>query len=158
MPPRLATTGDVPALVHVINRAYVVERFFARGDRTDAEEIRRRMAAPGSAFLVIEADDGRALDAAVQVTIEGKRGHFAMLSVDPDQQRRGLARVLIGAIEQHCRHAGCSELDLDIVDLRTELPAFYARFGFAVLGPLAFPDPDKLTQPAHLIRLTKALA
>ena len=53
-----------------------------------------------------------------------------MLAVDPPHQGTGLASLLIRIIEDHCRRAGCTRLDLDIINLRTELPAFYARFGF----------------------------
>ena len=51
-----------------------------------------------------------------------------MLAVDPPHQGTGLARRLIQVVEDYCRQAGCARLDFDI-NLRTELPAFYARFG-----------------------------
>ena len=158
MQPRAATAADVGLLTELINAAYVVERFFARGDRTSDAHIRTLMAAAGGAFIVIDSAGPGQLDAAVYVTVHSHRGHLAMLSVRPEMEGRGLARALIGAVEEHCRTAGCSDLDLDIVNVRTELPAFYERFGFVATGPLPFPDPEKLTRPVHLIRMTKLIA
>jgi GNAT superfamily N-acetyltransferase len=170
---RSATSGDVPALVLLINRAYQVEKFFVVGERTSDAEIRERMARPGAAFLVIDAfaadahphrDTDQtsrgaeaALAGAVFVQVKGDRGYLAMLSVDPARQRRGLGRVLMAAAERHCRSGGCRFLDLDIVNVREELPAFYARFGYAPFDTAPFHDPAKLTRPAHLVLMTKPL-
>lgn len=92
------------------------------------------------------------------IEIRGERGYFGMLSVDPDVQGTGLGRVLVEAAEAHCRAAGCRALDIDVVNLRTELPPFYAKFGFAPRGTSPFPAPGKLTQPVHLVLMSKVLA
>jgi GNAT superfamily N-acetyltransferase len=156
MGPRAATPQDVPNLVRLINRAYRVEDFFIDGDRTCEQDVRQRMAAPGGCFLVIDGAAG-ALAAAVFVEVRGPRGYFGMLSVDPDRQKEGLGRTLVLAVEARCRAAGCRFLDLDVVNLRQELPAFYALFGFAPRGAAPFPDPGKLRREAHLVVMTKPL-
>ena len=89
---RVADASDIPEIVRVINAAYRVEDFFVRGNRTDENDIRARMAA-GNSFLVIE--EGETLVGAVAVDIANGRGHFAMLSVDPHHQGRGIGRELI---------------------------------------------------------------
>ena len=153
---RVATPADVPALVRVINLAYRVEDFFIDGDRTTEADVRAKMAAPDAWFLAVDGDEG-ALAAAVYLEIVDGRGHFALLSVAPSHQKRGLARLLIDAVEARCRAAGCRALDIEVVDLRAELPAFYARFDFAPTGTAPFPDPHKLTRPASLMRMSKGL-
>jgi GNAT superfamily N-acetyltransferase len=155
-PARIATSGDVPALVRLINRAYRVEDFFIDGDRTHEEDVRARMARPEGMFLVVDGPDGR-LDAAVNVELRGDRGYFGMLSVDPDRQGQGLGRALVQAAEQHCRAAGCHLLDIEVVNLRHELTAFYAALGFTTSGTAPFPDPRKLRQPAHLVTMSKRI-
>ena len=80
-----------------------------------------------------------------------------MLAVDPDHQGRGLGRALVLAVESRCRNAGCRFLDISVVNLRTELPAFYRQFGFAPYGTAPFHDPETLTRPAHLVLMTKPL-
>jgi GNAT superfamily N-acetyltransferase len=169
---RIGTAADVVQLVRVINAAYLVERFFVRGDRTTNADIVERMAKPGAVFLVIDDSAGqepepdgagraalqpRRIAGTVYVQVKADRGFFAMLSVHPSLQKTGVGRRLIEAAEEHCHLAGCRFLDLDVVNLRTELPAFYRRFGFAPYDTGPFRDPEKLTRPAHLVLMTKPL-
>lgn len=158
MLPRIATTGDVAEIVRVTNAAYVVESFFITGTRTDEDEVRRLIAQPQSWFLVVDdpGTPGR-LRASVHVEIDGRAGYFAMLAVDPPHQGTGLARLLIQIIEDHCRRAGCTRLDFDIINLRTELPAFYARFGFVQVGTAEMGDQHKLKQPCYRLSMSKPL-
>ena len=160
MPVRLATTDDIPALARVINRAYVVEAHLFHGDRTDEAELRERLEMPNACFLVIDgvdnASDVGTLAGAVFVEIHGERSYFGMLSVDPEWQGRGLARELISAAEAHATAARCAFMDIDVVDLRTELPAFYTRFGYVAVGSTPYPS-ETAKVPVRLIRMTKAL-
>lgn len=153
---RAATPDDVPSLVRLINHAYQVERFFIQGERTSVEDIQARLSRPDATFLVVDGPDGT-LAGAIYVKVERDRGSFAMLSVCPHRQKSGLGSTLVSAAEDHCRAAGCLFLDLDVVNLRQELPAFYRRLGFAPCGTAPFHDPQKLTRPAHLILMTKPL-
>jgi ribosomal protein S18 acetylase RimI-like enzyme len=154
---RYAAEADIPELVRIINSAYRVEDFFVEGDRTSPADIAARMSDPQVRFLVIDAPDSNALAAAVIVDVHDGRGHFAMLSVDPPFQGRGFARALMTAVEDHCRAAGCEALELEVVNLREELPAFYAAMGFAPFETAPFPDAAKLRRDAHLVRMTKPL-
>ena len=156
--PRVAGQADVPALVRVINRAYVIEQFFVRGDRTNEDQIRERLETAHAVFLVV--DDGAApgeLAGAVYVEVRGDRGYFAMLSVDPRRQGSGLGRLLVSAAEQHCRAAGCAFLDIEVVNLRTELPPFYAKLGFAAYATAPFPSPERLSRHAYLVLMPQPL-
>lgn len=154
---RYATSKDIPELVRVINLAYRVEEFFIDGSRTNAADVKSRLETPGACFIVVDADNSGTLAAAVFVDVHERRGHFAVLSVDPAYQGKGLARDLIDAVEAHCRDAGCNALDIEVVNLRLELPAFYKKFGFVPNGTATFPDTEKLTREAHLLLMSKAL-
>jgi GNAT superfamily N-acetyltransferase len=156
--PRTATASDIPALVRVINRAYDIERFFVTGTRTSEPDVAERLQRPNAAFLVV--DDGGFPDdlaGAVYVDIRGARGYFAMLAVDPRRQGNGLGRLLVTAAEEHCRKAGCTFVDIEVVNLRTELPAFYAKFGYAPYTTAPFPTAERLSRSAHLVVMTKPL-
>jgi ribosomal protein S18 acetylase RimI-like enzyme len=155
--PRAASAHDVSELVRVINLAYRVEDFFINGDRTNDSDVRSRMAKQDAGFLVVDDTDRDRLAAAVYMEIRGERGYFGMLSVDPAVQHRGLGRSLISGVENRCRAAGCRFLDIEVVNLREELPAFYSRLGFAPTGEAPFHDPGKLRRPAHLVVMTKGL-
>lgn len=156
--PRVADATDVPALVRVINKAYAVEKMFVDGERTSDDHIHERLARPGSVFLVV--DDGAArgeLAGAVYVELRGTRGYFGMLAVDPHRQGSGLGRLLVTAAEDHCRAAGCRFLDIDVVNVRSELPAFYAKFGYAPFDTGEFHSAAPLKRPVHVVKLTKPL-
>lgn len=151
---RLATSGDADALARLINDAFAVERFFKRGDRTDPDNVRSLM--QEGEFLVHDREDGSPA-ACVYVKHKHTRGYFGMLSVAPDLQGRGLAHGIIAEVEERLRQAGCEKLDIFVVNLRTELPPFYRKLGYAESGTRPFMDPAEATQPCHIVVMTKKL-
>ncbi len=155
MAPRIATHDDIPDLVRIINAAYRVETFFIRGERTSADEVAALIDAPGAAFLVFDGDDGGAMAGTVYVDTHGTRGHFALLAVDPKHQGKGLGRKLVAAVEAYCRAAGCTVVELEVFNVREELPPFYGSCGFVAAGVTDFARADLLLQPAHLICMRK---
>lgn len=62
-------------------------------------------------------------------------------------------------MEAFCLGRGCGWLDLEYVNLREELPAFYARFGFEVTGEEPWPEDalDRISRPAHFVTMSKRL-
>lgn len=153
---RWATVDDVPEIVRVVNAAYRVEEFFIRGPRTDGGEIQARLVTAGAGFLVVDGSNG-SLAAAMLVEVRGERGYFGMLSVDPARQKEGLGRRLVSEAEAHCRAAGCTAMEIVVVDLRTELLPYYERLGYRVTGSRLFHTPQKLLRPAHLVLMSKSL-
>ncbi len=151
---RTATLEDADALAGLINAAFRVESFFKIGDRTTPAAIVEMMSAGD--FVVLDAED-RQPAACIYVKVDGGRGYFGMLSVSPELQGRGLARALIDAVEDRCRRAGCHTMDIQVVNLRTELPPLYARLGYVETGTLPFPDPTQISQPCHMILMSKPL-
>jgi ribosomal protein S18 acetylase RimI-like enzyme len=155
MTQRPATLTDVPDLVRVINLAYLVEAEMFHGSRTTDADIRERLARPNAAFLTVR--DGASLAAAVYVETRGSRGYFGMLAVDPAFQGRGLGRELVRAAETYARSAECDAMDLDVVDLRSELTVFYGRLGYERVGDSPYPRPGETKRPVRLIHMTKRL-
>jgi len=149
---RRATARDHETLLRIINEAYLVERFFVDGDRIAPDVLTRLM---GKGTFLIGDDDGRAR-ACVYVELRGERGYFGLLAVDPGSQRGGWGRRMIAAAEAHCRDAGCVALDINVVNLRTELPPFYKTLGYIETGSAPFTDP-RATRPCHMIVMTKDL-
>jgi len=58
-----------------------------------------------------------------------------------------LDRRMVAAAEDYCRAADCRFMDLTIVNLRTELPAFYHRLGYTESGTLPFPRDQHTNEP-----------
>ena len=154
MKTRLAVPGDAEALAALISLAYRVEDFFKIGNRTDAAEVREKMSS--GVFILLE-DADRAIAGSVYVTAHGAVGYFGMLSIDPARQGQGLGSRLVAAAEDYCRRAGCREMELEVVNLRTELPAFYARRGYVERGTRPFTDTERASQRCHFIVMSKPL-
>lgn len=150
---REATASDVEEIVFLINRAFEVERFFKAGDRTDPETVRQNMV--DGKFLVLR--EGKETVACVWIRITGDRAYLGTLSVDPSRQKLGLGGRMMREAESYARAAGCRALDIRIVNLRTELPAIYRKFGFVETGTEVLQDTEKFTQPVHFVRMSKAL-
>ena len=150
---RTAGPADAGAVTALINAAYQVERFFIDGDRTSEDEVRRYMAK--GTFLIAEQDAVPV--GCVYTERRGDHGYFGLLAVDPAHHGQGLGRSLIEGAEEHFRRAGCRTVDIQVVDLRLELPPFYRRLGYVETGTAPFTDPEKATRPCHFILMSKQL-
>lgn len=150
---RFATEADLPAIIALTNAAFVVESHFKIGDRTDEAEIQECMAAGRFLLLEIEGE----LAGSVYARIQGDRGYMGLLSVAPNRQRAGIGTRLILAAEEFCREQGCRWMDISVVNLRTELPPLYERYGYRVTGTAPFPYLDRVNQPCEFILMEKEL-
>lgn len=156
---RVATLDDIPALVELINRAYVAEAEIVQGLRTDRLDLHDKISTANTWFLVIDApalDGVQRLAGCVCIDCDGQRGHVGLLSVNPDLQGQGLGARLLQAAELHCQNQMCCPIiELDVVSVRTELFGFYEHMGFVRTGILPFPVEERLIQPAHLVVMQK---
>jgi GNAT superfamily N-acetyltransferase len=145
---------DIPALVGLINRAFLVEKFFIDGDRIDAGEVARLMRK--GTFLVARAASD-SVRAAVYVELRGDRLYLGLLSVDPDKQGGGLGRMMMTHAEEYAMAHGCRAVDIRVVNLRRELPAFYQKLGYAECGIEPFAASAEPKVPCHFISMTKPI-
>jgi N-acetylglutamate synthase-like GNAT family acetyltransferase len=154
MKTRTAQLDDAENIARLVNAAFHVERFFIDADRTNPDKVRELL--QKGKFLLVEEDG--LLTGCVYAELRGERGYFGLLAVDPSLQRSGLGSRLVAAAEEYCRAADCRFMDLTIVNLRVELPAFYHRLGYVESGTLPFPPDHHPNQPCHLVRMSKPLA
>ncbi|MGI8926223.1 MAG: GNAT family N-acetyltransferase [Tepidiformaceae bacterium] len=152
---RVATPADVEAVVAVVNAAYnKAESFFTDELRTDAVEV-SELVGRGE-FLVVDGAAGPA--GAVHVQAEAQRGHFGMLAVAPSAQGAGLGRMLVDAAEAYCAERGCSEIHLEAVDARVELPRWYERLGYVAYGTVPYVRPEEqMKMPVCFVLMAKRL-
>lgn len=146
---RPATPEDADNLVRLINEAFRVEKFFIAGDRIDLAQVRELM--HKGEFLI--ADGG----GCVYIEPRGTRCYLGLLSVDPSAQGTGLGRKLMGAAEGRARELGCEAMDLRVVNLREELPAFYRHMGYAENGTSEFTPGVPTLLPCHFVHMAKPL-
>lgn len=114
--------------MRIINRAFEVELRFFDKPRIDAAETKKHL--EKGTFLVAESD-GR-LAGSNYVELRGNIGYFGLLSVDPDFQGRGLGRILVDQAEEFAAQAGCSRMQIRVLNHRTELPPFYRKLGYEI--------------------------
>jgi len=151
---RIADSADAEQITAVINAAFrIAEGFFIDGNRIALDEVQRSLAK--GAFLV--AQDENRLSGCVYVESRGERAYLGLLSVEPSCQQSGLGSRLMTAGEEYCRARGARFMDILIVNLRTELPAFYAQRGYVETGTTPFPPDVPTRQPCHFINMSKSL-
>jgi len=150
---RFAEAADIEAIAALVNAAFRPERFFIDADRTNPEKV-AALLQKGKFILLFERE---ALAGCVYAELRGERGYFGLLAVAPECQGSGLGGRLIAAAEDYCRAAGCRFMDLTFVNLRTQLPGYYRRFGYEEKGVLPFPPDQIPNQPVHLVQMSKPL-
>ncbi len=151
---RAAAIADAPQITAVINAAFrIAEEFFVDGNRITQTEV-EQLLAKGS-FLLAEAD-GK-LNGCVYVELRGERSYLGLLSVDPTTQQSGLGSLLMIEAERYCRERGSHGMDILIVNLREELPAFYRKRGYVENGTTPFPADVPTRIPCHFINMSKTL-
>jgi N-acetylglutamate synthase-like GNAT family acetyltransferase len=153
LPWRKAEATEAEQIAALVNAAFRVERFFIEGDRTNPAQVSTLLETGD--FLLAEADGS--LIACVYVELRGESGYFGLLAVDPTRQGQGLGARLVAAVEEHCRAAGCRVMELQIVNVRAELPRFYQALGYRETGTAPFPTEAQTKLPCHFVKMAKPL-
>lgn len=154
LPIRIATAADAPQITAVINAAFrIAEGFFIDGNRISQAEVEESLSK--GAFLLAETD-GK-LNGCVYVEMRGERSYLGLLSVNPTSQQGGLGSQLMIEAERYCRERGSHAMDILIVSLREELPAFYQKRGYVDNGTTPFPANVPVRIPCHFINMSKSL-
>jgi predicted N-acetyltransferase YhbS len=65
--------------------------------------------------------------------------------------------MLMTAAEEYFRANGCRFVELRIVNLREELPAYYGHLGYQEVGTEEFPAEIPAILPCHFLVMRKAL-
>jgi GNAT superfamily N-acetyltransferase len=151
---RRATIADTLEITRLVNLAFRrAESFFVDGERIDIGRVRGLL--EKGTFLL--AEDAAGLAGCVYVELRGERGYFGLLAVEPSKQRLGLGRQLALEAEELARADGCRIMDIQTVNVRTELPAIYRKMGYAETGTAPFPAEVATKQPCHFVIMSKAL-
>ena len=114
----------------------------AAGQTVNRQGLANRLGAirPDSGVVLLAVEWGPptgviALNWSWAVEADLKVAQVTLLLVEPEQRRRGIARLLLKAASQAARTAGCGELRLSSASSMSHLPEFCLETGFIEAGP-----------------------
>lgn len=141
---RRATPGDDVAVTALVESAYrgeasragwTTEADLIDGQRVDVDMVAQILADPAAVVLVLVDADGGPVACCELREGDGDGATFGMFAVSPTRQGAGLGDRLLRAAEQLVIDEwGASSLRLSVIDLRTELIAWYQRRGYRPTG------------------------
>jgi len=123
-------------LVDLVNSAFVSENAYKEGPRTDLNNLLQMMAEPTLQFLLL-LDGTELIGSVYSKKKEGKDslGYLGMISVLPSKQNLGLGTKLLQAAEGRLRELGCKIAELQVINLREDIIAYYKKRGYLQLSP-----------------------
>jgi ribosomal protein S18 acetylase RimI-like enzyme len=146
--------GELEEIAVLVNAAYrgeasragwTSEADLLGGQRTDAEALRRDLAArPGATILTMRERDAGPIIASVWLEpADTERYYLGMLTVNPARQADGLGRILLEEAERFAAAAGGRVMQLTVIEQRESLIAWYERRGYRRTGAVKpFPYDD----------------
>jgi ribosomal protein S18 acetylase RimI-like enzyme len=152
---RLATTDDVDQLVPFINRAFAPDNYFKRTERTNPSQVAEYLR---KGFFLLLEEAGELSGLIYTELREHSRGYIGMIATDPDRQGGGIGTRLLKIGEEFCHNQGSRIIEISVVNLRTDLVAWYQRKGYHIVGEAPYIRPEILTLPCHFILMEKSLA
>jgi ribosomal protein S18 acetylase RimI-like enzyme len=178
---RFAARSDALVLVDLIERAYRgpetagrwdSESHLLTGPRTSVAEITGLVADADSRFLLAELDgriagccliQKRGSTACTSETAGAGGAYFGMFAIDPSTRTAGLGKLLLAEAERQALLLwSASAMVMTVINVRTELIAWYQRRGYALTGarmPFPFTDTSgETTRDFDLVELRKDLA
>ncbi|TNE41969.1 MAG: N-acetyltransferase [Sphingomonadales bacterium] len=161
----IAGMEDVSALHALVESAYRGESAKAgwtheadllHDNRIDRATLVATIADPDERLLVARVGD--ALVGCAQVTRKSPtHAYFGLFAVDPQRQAAGLGKRILAAAEREARNAfGVTVMEMTVIDLRTELIAYYQRRGYRMTGERR-PFPAEVDPPLGFVVLEKRL-
>jgi GNAT superfamily N-acetyltransferase len=120
------------ALVLVDAMVRDVASAYDGGDRLPGPSATPRdFSPPGGAFVALYDDDVRAVAGGGVKRLDDATGEIKRMYVVPDSRGRGLARRLLGALEDAARDLGYVRVRLDTGDFQPQALALYRSAGYA---------------------------
>ena len=144
---RTAAPTDVKPLLSLIASAYrgdesrkgwTTEADILTGDRIDAAGLLAKISEPNYVMLLAtdDASSGALIACCeLQLTREDGIAYFGLFAVDPRRQSGGLGTRMLQIAESYARERlGMRRLEMQVLGMRGDLIAWYARRGYKATG------------------------
>lgn len=143
---------------------WTTESDLVGGPRTDETMLLSDIEGTGSR-IILASRDGELVGCAHITQISATAAYFGLFAVQPTEQGTGVGRQLLAGAERVAREEWqLATLEMTVLDVRTELLAYYGRRGFQPTGEFKpFPPPGidgivVLHEGLQLVVLRKDLA
>jgi [ribosomal protein S18]-alanine N-acetyltransferase len=123
---RAAKARDIDALVELESRVFATDRLSRRS-------LRRFLTSPSAAFMVAEAK-GLAGTAIVLFRPGSTVARLYSIAVAPHMSGKGLASLLLKAVERVARRRGCDSIRLEVHETNHAAIARYRKQGYEEFG------------------------
>ncbi|MCH7335175.1 GNAT family N-acetyltransferase [Acinetobacter sp. NIPH 2699] len=167
---RKAKIDDLEQLVKLINAAYrtqsgrswTTERDFIVGHRITSDQLLGALQQSNFELFVGEAEQDQLL-ACIGLTYQKDCVEIGTFAIDPSVQNLGYGRKVLDSIEEYItnNYPIVTNLIMYVLDIRTELIAYYERRGYQVTGHIeSYPigaDVGQPLVPTQLIEMRKTI-
>lgn len=145
-----ASVADVPALDKLVNSAYrgesskkgwTSEADLLGGTRIDEAALRDLIM--DETTIILKYTEDEVIQGCVELRKENENLYLGMLSVQPDQQAKGIGKKLMLAGEDFARQQRCTKIFMTVISVRDKLIEWYVRHGYRLTGerkPFVMPD------------------
>jgi ribosomal protein S18 acetylase RimI-like enzyme len=143
-------------IVSLVNSAYrgphaklgwTTEADILDGQRTDHGLI-AEMINSSDSEIFLALDENKSLIGCIYVKYEEASLYFGMLTVEPSLQNKGIGKKLLLLVEEIARQKNIVKIRMTVIRGRTELVAYYERFGFKKTGRIEeFPEDSRYGIP-----------
>jgi GNAT superfamily N-acetyltransferase len=140
---RAATLDDVPDVLALVQSSYrgeesragwTTEADLLDGQRTDRAAVEDVVRSDAGTILLAESAGGGLLGCC-QLERRADAAYFGMFAVRPVLQGRGLGGLLLAEAELFVRDTwGARRLEMQVIAVRDDLIAWYARRGYRATG------------------------
>jgi N-acetylglutamate synthase-like GNAT family acetyltransferase len=135
---KIATEADLPNIVGLLNAAYrgdesrkgwTTEADLIHGNvRTTLHHVQEILEKKNSIFLVFNQD--KEIIGCVNLQLHDNRVYLGMFAVLPTKQGGGTGKLILLAAEEWARYKNATAIYMTVITLRSELIAWYTRFGY----------------------------
>jgi [ribosomal protein S18]-alanine N-acetyltransferase len=124
---RAAKARDLEALVELESRVFATDRLSRRS-------LRRFLTSQSAAFMVAEAKKGLAGTAIVLFRPRSAVARLYSIAVAPHMSGKGVASLLLKAVERAARRRGCTAIRLEVHETNHAAIARYRKQGYQEFG------------------------
>lgn len=161
---QLATEEHTQALFELINDAYKVENgdsgvaFKKEGEFrfSDTDEVFGFIKSENMT-VAIDEESGEVVGCIYTPTISYEDGLPRLYFGPFASKRRGVGKILLEEAERIAKIRGCVSIDINVINVRTDVLPWYLKNGYVVIGEKPYPKPDSCTRNVHFLMMRKVL-